>query len=107
MNAQCHTGPQLSLAKKYGLPLFLHSRNAHLDLVRILKEEGYGADGGRSEGAKGGVVHSFTGTKEEMIELVSEKMAFNIFDDWNSQMDMGFHIRLIESKPILIVLTQC
>jgi len=71
-----HFRPQLSLAKRYGLPLFLHSRSAHTDFVRILKEEGFGVDGGRGEGAKGGVVHSFTGTKEEMIEL----------------MDMGFHI---------------
>jgi TatD DNase family protein len=61
----------LSLAKKYGLPLFLHSRNAHADFVRILKEEGFGVDGGRDVGGKGGVVHSFTGSKEEMIELVS------------------------------------
>ena len=61
----------MSLAKKYGLPLFLHSRNAHADFVRILKEEGFGVNGGRDVGGKGGVVHSFTGSKEEMIELVS------------------------------------
>ena len=59
------------LAKKYHLPLFLHSRAAHVDLVRILKEEGFGEDGGKSVGAKGGVVHSFTGSSEEAAELVS------------------------------------
>ncbi|KIJ68207.1 hypothetical protein HYDPIDRAFT_106359 [Hydnomerulius pinastri MD-312] len=71
-----HFRSQLILAKKYHLPLFLHSRAAHEDFVRILREEGFGEDGGRAVGAKGGVAHSFTGSKEEAIEL----------------MDMGFHI---------------
>ncbi|KAH7885939.1 hypothetical protein F5I97DRAFT_1809425, partial [Phlebopus sp. FC_14] len=67
---------QLSLAKKHHLPLFLHSRAAHDDLVTILREEGFGGNGGEAVGGKGGVVHSFTGTVEEAIEI----------------MDMGFHI---------------
>ncbi|KAK7695315.1 hypothetical protein QCA50_002505 [Cerrena zonata] len=71
-----HFRAQLSLAKKYHLPLFLHSRAAHADFVQILREEGFGEDGGRAVGAKGGVVHSHTGTADEAIEL----------------MDMGFHI---------------
>ncbi|TBU34703.1 Mg-dependent DNase [Dichomitus squalens] len=71
-----HFRSQLSLAKKYHLPLFLHSRAAHQDFVRILREEGYDKDGGKDVGGKGGVVHSFTGTPEEAKEL----------------MDMGFHI---------------
>ncbi len=65
------TGSQLALAKKYHLPLFLHSRAAHADFVKILREEGFGEDGGRGIGAKGGVVHSFTGSPEEAAELVS------------------------------------
>ena len=64
-------GSQLGLAKKYHLPLFLHSRAAHADFVKILREEGFGEDGGRLVGAKGGVVHSFTGTVEEAAELVN------------------------------------
>ena len=64
-------GSQLSLAKKYHLPLFLHSRACHADFVQILREEGFGEDGGRAVGGKGGVVHSFTGTAEEATELVS------------------------------------
>lgn len=64
------TGTQLGLAKKYHLPLFLHSRAAHKDFVQILREEGFDKDGGKAVGAKGGVVHSFTGTPEEAIELV-------------------------------------
>ncbi|KAK7064361.1 deoxyribonuclease tatd [Favolaschia claudopus] len=67
---------QLSLAKKYHLPLFLHSRAAHSDFVAILREEGFGSDGGSAVGGQGGVVHSFTGSPEEALEL----------------MDMGFYI---------------
>ncbi|KAK8923014.1 Deoxyribonuclease Tat-D [Metarhizium anisopliae] len=49
------------------LPLFLHSRAAHGDFVAILK----GVFGERLESLeKGGVVHSFTGTMEEMEELM-------------------------------------
>ncbi|KZS95749.1 Mg-dependent DNase [Sistotremastrum niveocremeum HHB9708] len=62
---------QLSLAKKYHLPLFLHSRAAHEDFVNILREEGFADNGGRGAGAKGGVVHSFTGTVEEIKEVNS------------------------------------
>jgi TatD DNase family protein len=49
--------------------MFLHSRHpdAHKDFVRVLKEVGWGDNG---EGWYGGVVHSFTGTVEEMNELV-------------------------------------
>ncbi|KAG0704347.1 hypothetical protein DFH29DRAFT_911944 [Suillus ampliporus] len=66
-----HFRSQLALAKKYKLPLFLHCRAAHNDFVSILRDEGFGEDG---EGK--GVVHSFTGSVEEVVEL----------------MDMGFHI---------------
>ncbi|KAK3988151.1 hypothetical protein QBC44DRAFT_329873 [Cladorrhinum sp. PSN332] len=60
---------QLELAASLSpqLPLFLHSRAAHEDFVRLLK----GAFGERLEKLeKGGVVHSFTGTVEEMKELM-------------------------------------
>lgn len=49
------------------LPLFLHSRAAHADFVSLLK----GAFGEKLERLeRGGVVHSFTGTIEEMRELM-------------------------------------
>lgn len=64
------TGSQLTLAKKYHLPLFLHSRAAHSDFVRILREEGFGEDGGRVVGGRGGVVHSFTGSTEDAADYV-------------------------------------
>jgi len=73
-----HFRSQLALAKKYHLPLFLHSRAAHSDFTKILREEGFGVEGGRGAGARGGVVHSFTGGKEEMEELI----------------EMGFHISI-------------
>ncbi|CAD6445391.1 cc727ed2-b524-4dde-b3d2-03732c7db9e2 [Sclerotinia trifoliorum] len=55
---------QLDIATRLHLPLFLHSRAAHEDFVRILKAR-------LEELPNRGVVHSFTGTKEEMEELVS------------------------------------
>jgi TatD DNase family protein len=48
------------------LPLFLHSRAAHSDLVSLLKAT-FGERLEKLE--RGGVVHSFTGTVEEMKEL--------------------------------------
>ncbi|KAG8814415.1 hypothetical protein FRC17_001135 [Serendipita sp. 399] len=62
---------QLTLAKKYHLPLFLHSRAAHLDFVALLVEAGMHENGGQAVGGRGGVAHSFTGTIEEMEELVA------------------------------------
>ncbi|KAI0305014.1 Mg-dependent DNase [Russula brevipes] len=73
---QKHFRSQLGLAKKYHLPLFLHSRAAHGDLVRILREEGFGEDGGRAIGGRGGVVHSFTGSAQDAVDYIN----------------MGFHI---------------
>jgi TatD DNase family protein len=63
-------GSQLALAKKYHLPLFLHSRSAHDDFVQILREEGFGEDGGRAVGGQGGVVHSFTGSAQDAVDYV-------------------------------------
>ncbi len=54
---------QLAIAVKLHLPLFLHSRAAHGDFVRILGEH-------EKDLPKRGVVHSFTGTVEEMRDLV-------------------------------------
>ncbi|PQE09645.1 deoxyribonuclease Tat-D protein [Rutstroemia sp. NJR-2017a WRK4] len=60
---------QLDIATRLHLPLFLHSRAAHEDFVRILKAR-------LGELPRKGVVHSFTGTKEEMLELV--ELGFDI-----------------------------
>ncbi|XDG03749.1 hypothetical protein ABKA04_003364 [Annulohypoxylon sp. FPYF3050] len=49
------------------LPLFLHSRAAHADFVQLLKDK-FGPKLERLD--RGAVVHSFTGTAEEMRELM-------------------------------------
>ncbi|KAL1749172.1 hypothetical protein HDZ31DRAFT_79035 [Schizophyllum fasciatum] len=72
---QKHFRSQLALAKKHGLPLFLHSRAAHADFVRILREEGFGENGGSAVGGKGGVVHSFTGAEQEAKDLSHDSHA--------------------------------
>jgi TatD DNase family protein len=66
----------LSLAEKYGLPMFLHSRHpdAHKDLVKVFKAAGWEKDAQQSRG-RTGVVHSFTGSREEMEELVSQDLS--------------------------------
>ncbi|KAI5466971.1 hypothetical protein BGZ63DRAFT_430404 [Mariannaea sp. PMI_226] len=58
---------KVAASLKPQLPLFLHSRAAHSDFVRLLKEA-FGEKLEKLE--KGGVVHSFTGTAEEMHELM-------------------------------------
>lgn len=69
---------QLALSKKYHLPLFLHSRAAHADFVQILREEGFGENGGRAVGGMGGVVHSFTGLPEELADLIEMGFHFSV-----------------------------
>lgn len=54
---------QLELAHPADLPVIIHSREAHDDVVRILLEQGY--DGRRV------VFHCFSGTPEEAAELRS------------------------------------
>lgn len=60
---------QLDIAVEIDLPLFLHSRAAHADFVRLLKER-------LDKLPRRGVVHSFTGTEAEMLELV--ELGFDI-----------------------------
>jgi TatD DNase family protein len=93
------TGSQLALAKKYHLPLFLHSRAAHNDLVQILREEGFGEDGGRAVGGRGGVVHSFTGSSQDAIDYVGARDLPSNPDiiERTTQINMGFHVRFVLS----------
>ena len=55
---------QLDVAAGLDMPLFLHSRAAHADFVGLLRER-------LDKLPRRGVVHSFTGTAEEMRELVA------------------------------------
>lgn len=47
---------QIRLAKRLGLPVVIHNRDAHADVVRLLKEE--------NAGEVGGVMHCFSGSWE-------------------------------------------
>jgi TatD DNase family protein len=55
---------QFELAEKYNLPMFLHDRNTGGDFLRMIQENS-------GKMPKGGVVHSFTGTLQEMQEYVA------------------------------------
>lgn len=46
------------LAEKYGLPMYLHSRNCKEDFLRLVKEHRHKFSTG--------VVHSYTGDAEEL-----------------------------------------
>jgi len=60
---------QLDLAQELGLPLILHCRAAHNDLIEILKSK-------ISNLKSGGVIHCFTGNWQEAEEYL--KMGFYI-----------------------------
>lgn len=55
---------QVEWAQFYKLPLMIHARKAHTDLIQILHE--HGADNSF------GVFHCFSGTKEEAKELIQQ-----------------------------------
>ncbi|BGP16079.1 hypothetical protein JCM10213_007543 [Rhodosporidiobolus nylandii] len=61
--------PQLELASKHDLPLFLHMRNSHEDFAAILKKHGKPLRG---------VVHSFTGELKEAQELIEMGLLIGI-----------------------------
>lgn len=55
---------QLPLVAKFNLPLFLHNRNTNGDFLRIMRENIHLL-------SAGGVVHSYTDSLEEMLELAN------------------------------------
>ena len=59
---------QIALAKRVGLPIVIHNREATQDIVDILKEEG--------AEEVGGIMHCFSGSAETALECV--KMNFYI-----------------------------
>ncbi|SPO28859.1 related to 3'--_5' exonuclease and endonuclease [Ustilago trichophora] len=76
-----HFATQLTLAAEVRLPLFLHSRAAHADFVEILKPKISDIHSALSSQDKGehkddkdakrvGVVHSFTGSIDQVKELL-------------------------------------
>lgn len=61
---------QIHLAKQFGLPVILHIRKCHADVLKILKEQRYQAS------ELGGIAHSFSGGEQEALAFA--KMGFKI-----------------------------
>lgn len=61
---------QISLSKQYDLPILLHIRKSHADVLKILKSQKYNAHN------QGGIAHSFSGGENEAMAFV--KMGFKI-----------------------------
>ena len=59
---------QIRMAKRIGKPIIIHDRDAHLDVLTMLREE--------SAGENGGVMHCFSGSKETARECMD--LGFNI-----------------------------
>jgi len=51
---------QLDMAKQHGLPVILHVRKAHQQVLKILKQKGIDS----------GIVHAFNGSKEEALRYI-------------------------------------
>ena len=62
---------QLGLAVAAGLPLFLHMRAAAADFVEVMRRNAGGLTRRRRAGKCAGVVHSFTGTREELDAVLA------------------------------------
>ena len=67
---------QLGLARELGLPVIIHCRDAWADLREIIRTH-WAAPGGSAggpeaagAGARGGILHCFTGTREDASELM-------------------------------------
>ena len=54
---------QIGWAEKYQLPLIIHSRNAHAELMEIMEKH--------RESGLSGIFHCFTGTEDEARDLLS------------------------------------
>ncbi|WFF38292.1 TatD family hydrolase [Moraxella nasibovis] len=61
---------QVKLAKAYDLPILLHIRKRHTDVMRVLRRYDYKAD------ELGGIAHSFSGGEQEALAFA--KMGFKL-----------------------------
>ncbi|OAV00150.1 MULTISPECIES: TatD family hydrolase [Moraxella] len=63
---------QIELAKAYDLPILLHIRKNHGDVLKILAEQNYLADD------RGGIAHSFSGGEQEALAFVKRGFKLGI-----------------------------
>ncbi len=75
---------QLQLAAKTGKPMFLHQRDAHADLIAILKQY--------RNRLNAGVLHCFTGNKAELKDYLSLDLYIGI-TGWICDERRGSHLR--------------
>lgn len=81
---------QLGLSVEIQLPLFLHVRNACADFISIIKPY-------LPQLPRGGLVHSFAGSKEEMLQLVDLGLEISVNGvcfRTDEQLEMVRHIPL-------------
>ena len=82
---------QLKLAVEMQMPVFLHQRDAHIRFLPILKEQ--------RDALCGGVVHCFTGTREELHDYLDLDMYIGI-TGWVCDERRGQHIQeLLQNIP--------
>lgn len=81
---------QLDVAITFDLPLFLHVRDSYQDFVDLIKPY-------VPKLTRGGIVHSFAGTKEEMLGLV--KLGFDISVNGVS-FKTAEHLEMVQAIPL-------
>jgi TatD DNase family protein len=82
---------QLALAAQLQMPVFLHQRDAHARFLPILKEQ--------RDALPNGVVHCFTGTREELHDYLDLDMYIGI-TGWVCDERRGQHVQeLLQDIP--------
>ncbi|MFN3198950.1 MAG: TatD family hydrolase [Bradymonadia bacterium] len=92
---------QLQLATELKMPVFLHSRDAHADMLALVSEH--------RDGLVDGVVHCFTGTAEEARDWLDLGLHIGI-TGWICDERRGTHLReVVKTIPLdrLMVETDC
>lgn len=93
----------VSLSKKLNLPLILHNRDSHQDMLKILKEE-FSASGGKDQRIKG-VMHCFSGDENFLRECLN--MGLYISFTCNLTFKNANNLRVIAKKaPIEKILLE-
>jgi TatD DNase family protein len=80
---------QLALAVALALPVFLHERSAHADLLAVLRNQ--------RRGLRGAVVHCFTGTGAELDAYLALDLHIGI-TGWICDERRGLHLRDVVAR---------